>query len=267
MWGDELATVLIAVIVLNQLVGPPLFKWSIQLVGEAHTRARPGEELGPGQHHDREAVIFSSGGGQSIALARQLQSHGWTVRVAIRDADQDAGMVASDVDIVSLREISAGVLKELGVSREGAVVALLPDEENYALCELVYEHHGTETVVVRVQDRSWVDRFHELGALVVDPSTAMVSLLEHFVLSPGATSLLLGLEKGQEVLECEVRDPGLDGVPLRDLTLPVDVLILSVHRGDHTLLSHGYTTLQLGDHVTVVGPPDELPEVELLLGD
>ena len=38
-FGAEFQTIVVAVIVLNQFVGPPLFKWSIQLVGEARTKA------------------------------------------------------------------------------------------------------------------------------------------------------------------------------------------------------------------------------------
>ena len=37
-WGWQFATMIIAVIVLSQLVGPPLFKWAINHVGEAHAR-------------------------------------------------------------------------------------------------------------------------------------------------------------------------------------------------------------------------------------
>ena len=42
-WGAELATLSIGVIVLNQIVGPPLLKWAINRVGEAHTRAETPE--------------------------------------------------------------------------------------------------------------------------------------------------------------------------------------------------------------------------------
>ena len=39
-WGNEFLTLVIAVIVLNQLIGPPLFKWSINIVGDSHTKAK-----------------------------------------------------------------------------------------------------------------------------------------------------------------------------------------------------------------------------------
>ena len=39
VWGGEFATIVIAVIVLNQFAGPPLFKWALNKVGESHKRA------------------------------------------------------------------------------------------------------------------------------------------------------------------------------------------------------------------------------------
>ena len=33
-WGNKLATILIAVIVINQIIGPPMFKWAVGLAGE-----------------------------------------------------------------------------------------------------------------------------------------------------------------------------------------------------------------------------------------
>ncbi|MFQ5453396.1 MAG: cation:proton antiporter, partial [Candidatus Zixiibacteriota bacterium] len=75
-WGTDFATIIISVIVLNQIVGPPFFKWAINRVGEAHTRAETPEFDGV-----RNAIIFGLEG-QSLALARQLSSHGWQVKIA-----------------------------------------------------------------------------------------------------------------------------------------------------------------------------------------
>ena len=58
-----------------------------------------------------------------------------------------------------------------------------------------------------------------------------------------------------------VRDPVLDGVPIRDLKIPHSVTILSVTRDGHALVSHGYMPVQLGDQLTVMGPPEVLPYV------
>jgi Trk K+ transport system NAD-binding subunit len=91
----------------------------------------------------------------------------------------------------------------------------------------------------------------------------VVKLLEQFVRSPAGTPILLGTNSGQEMMDIEVADPALANVTIRDLSLPLDVLILSIHRDGQTLVPHGYTTLKLGDHITLVGPPAKLAEVSL----
>ena len=130
-------------------------------------------------------------------------------------------------------------------------------------CETAFEHFGTDKLVVRLRDHAWFERFREMGALILEPNTAMVSLLDHFVRSPSETSLLLGLDPNRDVVELEIRNPDLDGLFLRDLRMPQDVLIVSVRRGDRNLLSHGYTELKVGDRVTVVGTEESIDEVML----
>ncbi|GIT28050.1 MAG: hypothetical protein Ct9H300mP1_00960 [Planctomycetaceae bacterium] len=57
IWGNKLATILIAVIVINQIIGPPKFKWAVGLAGEIGQKDPsdhdvliiPAREKGPGR--------------------------------------------------------------------------------------------------------------------------------------------------------------------------------------------------------------------------
>jgi len=255
VWGNEFATIIIAVIVLNQIVGPPLFKWAINKVGESHIRAEA--------THDgiRDAIIFGFED-SSLALARQLQNHGWEAKIVSLKKVTDIEDL-DDVHMHFIDEINLESIQKLQAKKTEAIVLMLSDAENYKICELVYEHIGTKNVIVRLHDRSYFNRFHDLGALIVEPTTAIVSLMDHFVRSPAATSLLLGMEKDQETIDLEVTDKILHGVALRDLRLPNDIIILSVKRKDQMIISHGYTRLRLGDIVTVVGSPESLDNTRL----
>lgn len=255
-WGPEFATLIISVIVLSQIVGPPFYKWAIKRAGEAHTRGEHGEFDG-----QRDAIIFGVEG-QSLLLARQLRSHGWQVKVACLDNNFLREVGETDIDLYE-GDLSLQTLQDLEADQADAIVSMLSDEENYRIMELAYEHFGTETMVVRLNDRTNAERFHGLGVLIVEPGTALVSLLDHFVRSPVATSLLLGMDPEQDLIEVEVRNPALHGVTVRDLQLPLDTLVLSVRRKDHTILSHGYTRLELGDQVSVIGSEASLEKVLL----
>lgn len=256
-WGEEFATIIISIIVLSQVVGPPLHKWVINYVGESHGRGEPGEFDG-----QRDAIIFGVDD-QSLVLSRQLQSHGWQVKLGCLDPAFKDEIETTDVEVHLCQGLNLNTLQDLEAEHADAIVSMLSDEENYRICELAYEHYGTETLVVRLNDRTNLDRFHELDVQVVEPGTAIVSLLDHFVRSPATTSILLGMDHDQDVVEIEVRNPALHGMFLRDLRLPLDTLVLSVRRKDHTILSHGYTRLELGDHVTLVGSSESLEQVML----
>ncbi|MFH1319113.1 MAG: cation:proton antiporter [Bacteroidota bacterium] len=259
-WGTEFFTVIIGVIVLNQFVGPPLFKWAIYLVGEGHPRAET-----PKLEGKPYAIIFGLEG-QSFALARQLQEHGWKVKIASRKVIMDK-VLDVGVDIQAISGLSLKTMKELNAGNAEAIVTMLSDKENYQVCEMAYEHFGTKDLVVRLNDRTNFDRFHELGCLIVEPSTAIVSLLDHLVRSPVATSLLLGMEENQDTVDLEVLNPNLHGIALRDLRAPADVIILSVMRGRHMMVTHGYSRLRLHDIVTVVGSIKSIENLTLRLKD
>ena len=113
----------------------------------------------------------------------------------------------------------------------------------------------------RLNKRENFNKFHELGVLIIEPSTAIVSLLDHFVRSPNAASLLLGMDEGQDSIDVEVANRDIHGMRLRELRLPSDIIILSVKRKGHIIISHGYTRLRLGDVITLVGAEKSLEEV------
>ncbi|WP_422360611.1 cation:proton antiporter [Reichenbachiella sp.] len=252
-WGPEFATIMIGIIVLNQIVGPPLFKYALRKVGEDKTRAKFQTD------GIRDAIIFGFES-QSVALAKQLMTNNWKVQIVTLmkkgSIDEPEGITIHYMDKINLPQI-----KEMGAAKTEAIVCMLADRENLEVCELAYHHFGTPDIIVRLTDRLYYDKFLNLGVRIVDPSMAMVSLMDHYVRSPQATSLLLGMEPGQDSRDLEVMNPDLHGVPLRDLRLPADVIILSIKRAGQMIISHGYTRLRLKDLVTFVGSKKSLDDL------
>lgn len=253
-WGTQFETIVIAIIVINQIVGPPLFKWSLNYVKESHVRAKS-----PKLDSKRNAIIFGLED-QSISLANQLRKHNWESRIVNIDANNTKEV--ADFELINISTLSLAAIKTLELEKTEAIILMLPDEDNYKIASLVYEHIGTKEVIVRLNKREYFDKFHKLGALIIEPATAMVSLLDHFVRSPNATSLLLGMDEGQDSIDIEIRNKDIHGVRLRDLRLPTDVLVLSVKRKGQLIVSHGYTRMRLGDIITLVGAEISLEKLK-----
>lgn len=254
-WGPQFSTVIIALIVLNQFIGPPLFKWAIYQVGEDRSKAPTPEFDGI-----RDATIIGYES-QSVALAHQLLENGWEVQLATK---KDIGdfQEPEGIDMVYLKNLTFEELKRVKADKSEAIICMLTDEENLQVCEIAYNKFGTRDLIVRLNQRFYSQKFLALGVKIVDPSTAIVSLLDHFVRSPQAASLLLGMSKGKDTRDIELLNHDLHGITLRDLRLPADVIILSVVRGGQTIITHGYTRLRFKDTLTVVGSIKSLNELQ-----
>ncbi len=257
-FGADFATIMISVIVLNQIVGPPLFKWVINFIGEAHPR---GETTYDGT---RDAFIFGTDD-QALAVSRLLKARDWHVKWICTDKSCALAPHSPEDPLTILPKLNFESLEKIGASKADAVITMLSDEENYKLCELFYENYGTETLVVRLNDLANRELFRELDILTVHPGTATVRLLDQFARKPDAASLLMDAESKHKIREVFVRDPNLHGIALRDLRLPTDTLIVAIHRHDNDIVSHGYTRLRLGDKVTVIGSSKSLEKVVLKL--
>ncbi len=252
-WGHEFETIVIAVIVMNQLIGPPLFKWSLNYLHESHLKAN-----NKAKPENQNAIIFGFEN-QSLALATQLNQNNWQVSIAQIESDNS---IAKEFNVICLKSISFKALQKLKLQNYEAAVLLLSDEENLKIANFIYENIGTKVVIVRLNSRSYFEKFYELGALIINPATAMVSLLDHFVRSPNAASLLLGLDPGQDSIDIKISNKDIHGILLRDLRLPSNVLVLSVKRKGQLLVSHGYTRLRLGDVITLVGADESLQKLK-----
>jgi len=252
-WGKSFETIIIAIIVINQLVGPPLLKWTLNFVKESHLRGKTNPE------QNKQNVLIIGVESQSLALAHQLVKHNWKPRlVSVDDFKVDD---ITEFEVVRMTEFTLANLQKIQCAKCDVIVLMLSDSKNYEIAELIYEQIGTRDIVVRLNKRENFNKFHELGALIIEPATAMVSLLDHFVRSPNAASLLLGMDKGQDSIDVEITNKDIHGMRLRELRLPTDIIILSVKRKGHIIISHGYTRLRVGDIITLVGSEKSIEDI------
>ncbi|GAX61941.1 K+ transport systems, NAD-binding component [Candidatus Scalindua japonica] len=255
-WGREFSSIIMAIIILNQLVGPLLFKWVLVLVKESHLRDKFGSES------KRSAIIFGQDA-RAITLDIQLRSHFWNVKVISTELRDSVRAASHGTELIPVDDFSLKTLKEVGCNSAGTIVTILPDDDSYNICELAYENFPKTKLVVDLDERDISRRFEELGALTVIESTAIVSLLDHFVRSPAGSSLLLGMTSNKDIIDIEVTNPDLYGTLLSDLKLPLDILILSIQRAGETVFVHGNIRFEKGDKITVVGTNEGLKEVSL----
>ncbi len=258
--GGEFSTLIISVVVLNEIFGPMLLKFALRQVGEAY--------IPEGSDHRKPRRLLILGvEPQSIALARQMAAQSWQVIVADTNPERVEALATEDVDERVIGQIDSDTLTPLLSNERDALVAMLDDDDaNMRACQIVKEAFGLETMIVRLRDVSLADDFINIGARVIDPASAVVHLLDQSISAPEAVDLLLHQDPDHDIKQLTIRERSVDGLPLRDLRLPSDVLILEIVRDGNTIVPHGFSTLHLEDKVTLIGSPNSLTKVSLKLG-
>jgi Trk K+ transport system NAD-binding subunit/Kef-type K+ transport system membrane component KefB len=256
--GDAFATLIISVVVINEVVGPLFLKWSLRRARETH---EPERRTTP----SRRAVVLGVEG-QSIELARALQRMDWSVVVADTDPEQVARLAAADVDERHIPDTSEQTLEDLIGEDTDAVVAMLGSDEVNAKVLNLAKDLGVQRLIARPADAAHNGSYSSIDDLViVDPGTAIVALLEQAVTSPQSATLLLRRDADRLVTQLSITNPDLDGTPVRDLRLPPDVLLLQLTRDGTTVVVGGHTTLRYGDEIMVLAAPDSLRSASVLL--
>lgn len=258
-WGPTVATLLIGVIVINQVMGPPLMKWALGLAGET---GRHGAGRNP--ETPMEAVIFGVEP-DTLAIARRLERHGWIVRLADTDPARLEGVAVDGAVRVDLDDPES--FAALRLEDVDTVVGMLPEDGANLVASRRAHEAGVRNFVVPLHDRDSAEEFRPLGAHLLDPHEAYVHLIEHYVRTPTAAGMLLGMEEGHDTAEVTILDRRWQGVALRDVRLPEDVLVLSLWREGHHLTVRGTTRFELGDRVTVLGSHESIERVAVLFGD
>ncbi len=249
-WGREFETMIIAIIVINQIVGPPLFKWVIKFVKESHLH----HENHANEDKIYNAMIFSLDS-TSIELARQLKLHNWNVKIVTSLKKH----TVNDIEVIQIKNYQIQNIKKIEMSNCDSILLLHPKENiNYQIAQWIYENVGTQNLISAVSTSKYLEKFKEINTLTIEPKLAMISFLDHMVRSRNAVTLLLGLDNEKDTIDIELKNKDLAGLLIRELSIPSEVSILSIKRKNNIIMSHGYTSLKIGDIITVIGSRDDL---------
>jgi Trk K+ transport system NAD-binding subunit len=252
--GAAFSTLIISVVVLNEIFGPMILRRVLERSGEIEDGGAPTDVAVYGVDHNalRLADTLAEAGMHPVLVDDDL--------VHVTRA-RDTG--ASATLLTGRRPDDLAALDP----RPAVLVAMSGDDAaNLEVCRAATEV-GINQTVARVADPSLLEDFHELGTLVIDPTAAMVSLLEQAVRTPDTTRLVLHADDERDVTEVTIGRGNVAGRQLRELRLPDDVLVMGVRRRGHVLVPDGFTSLRRGDVMTLVGEPGALRAARAVLAE
>lgn len=201
-----------------------------------------------------------------IQVARWLQQQGERVRFLVPELDQVSYVQKAGFEVAHAVSIDESLRK---AAQDGIILSLLvlsSDDTHNLLVSSAGKRHGIDHIVGMVNDPARLPNYRALGVMSFTPTLYRPTLLGMMARSPDLFTLLTSTADSQDVREVRVRNPFAQGIPLKTLGLPGNLLVLSIGRNGDLLIPHGNTRLETGDRVTLIGNVENLNEAEAWLG-
>ncbi len=203
-------------------------------------------------------VVIVGGCTLGFQIAAQLHAHGTPYRLVDEDAQCIARAQKQGLDA----QAATPATGERWLTGAGVVVITYGDlERTLAWARLARQDLGIERVLALSPSAELARGLRSLGAVPVNPINAQATFLALMARNPDLLHLLTETRDQRDLCEVHIQNPALEGKRLRDLSLPSNVLVLSLRRGDEFLIPRGNTTLRVGDTLTLLGTVEDLDAV------
>lgn len=201
-------------------------------------------------------MIIVGGGKAGWNLARILLERRHTVSLIERDR-QRCEKLADDLDAAIFRGdgTNVAVLEAAGAQNADCFMAVTgSDQDNLVACQVAQDHFHAKKVISRVNDPRNIETFRVLGIRNTVSSTEVLTKMIEQEADLAHMHLIATLNQGKAGI-CSMtlpEDTALDGVALKDISLPAGTLVISLIRRGVLTIPNGSTILQRGDELVAV---------------
>jgi trk system potassium uptake protein TrkA len=199
------------------------------------------------------------------------------IRATVIEPDkQRCRELAEKFDCNVIREdgTNQSVLKEEGIAKTDAFLALSSQDEENAIVSLYAKSQNTKKIITLINAMQYVELFKGMGLDgIVSPKYSTSNEILRYVRSLAVTkdieieSLHKLMEDNFEALECVIKEPieGITGIPLKNLKLRRDVLLASIIHKDKVIIPSGNDKMESGDTVILFTSGVEINDIKDIL--
>lgn len=241
----------------------------VYVVAETTQTARA---LGLFGHEEKppSRVLIAGAGNVGLYVARKLEERGSGVRVRIVEARRDRAEAVAETlrkaVILHGSALDQSLLREAGIERTEAFVALTNDDKVNVLAAMLAKQEGADQVMALVSSLDMTPLATPLGIdSFIDPKSVTVSsILTH--VRRGRIRGVHPVQGGEgEIVEAEALETSpMIGVPLREADLPDGVRLGAIVRDDSVIIPRGQTVVKPHDKIIVFALKDRTRELQHL---
>lgn len=248
--SNEMASALILLAIITCMITPALFK-----------KVFPFEKLVT----KRRKVAFFGANQLTLPLAGELNLHGFDITVYHNTREVLGKANAAFFTFNYLKDYSKETLEQADIfSADIVVVAATSSERDNVRISEIASKRDVQHIVARVEIPKIAKLLRERGIHVVSSFFSTKAMMRAMIVSPDVAMLFVAEEKGlNQIL---FKNPKYHLTPLSALSFFGDAIVVRIIRSHETVIPHGNTSLQIGDHLIVTGSDSSVQRLRLELG-
>jgi NhaP-type Na+/H+ or K+/H+ antiporter len=208
-------------------------------------------------------AIIIGGGRVGTELARRLEDRGEEVVVIEQDEDVVEGLRSEGFTARQGDGSQQDVLEKAGIENAKIVAAATSnDDVNLLVGQLSKNTYDIETVVARVNQPSNLDAFEDVDIEPISTSMSVAWSMDNVIERPGISQWMTEIDRDGDIQEIEVTSREYAGrnVSYLGKDLPDGCHIALISRNGTNQLPHPEDTIQMGDHLTLIGRREAVRE-------
>ncbi len=214
-------------------------------------------------------IVISGGGMVGSFLAGEMSEKGHTVVVIERDPERCEVLAGQTRALVIQGDgCDYRIQEEAHVDRADVFAAVTgEDDDNLVACQLARISFDVPRVVARVNNPKNERIFNLMGVEAISSTTIIGHLMEKQS-TVGEIITLQVLRKGDfAIVEVDIPEcgSGACGTRIGDMHLPREVILVTIIRGDESILPRGETVLEPGDSVIAITSVDKEDKLKQIL--
>ena len=201
-------------------------------------------------------IIIVGGGKLGNQIARNMLDRKYDVKLIEKDKAKCKRLANDlDVEVIFGDGTEMQTLEEAGAKNADCFIAVTgSDQDNLVASQLAKKEYKIEKVIARNNDPRNLDALRKLGPDIAVSSTEIITNMIEQEVDSAQMHLLATLNKGRASISTLKlpEDTALEGIQLRDLTLPKGSLIISVVRDETLIIPNGFTSFLPNDEIVAV---------------
>jgi Kef-type K+ transport system membrane component KefB/Trk K+ transport system NAD-binding subunit len=220
----------------------------------------------PEDEQDRPYIVVGAGelGNQ---VADHLSKHQNEVIVIAKNEEQRKRSEQRGLDAIVADATKRTPSIAPYFEKAAALVCVHSDPQiSYEICKQARIYYGIENVIARVDNPNDISRFEDIGVVTTSATVDQAALLSMLARNSALYNLLTRTDDDKDICEITVNKPVHFGQKIRDITLPGDLLIVSLQRNGQFIIPTGDTRLENGDKLSLLGTLPCIDKAQTLFG-